>query len=222
MYQRQRRVAGDVIDDQQRLSVIAAAAVGALLGSRALGLLEQTPRVHITWMQAFLPGGGKTIVGGLLGGWLAVELVKKILRVRSRTGDLFAVPLCTGIAVGRVGCLLAGLADDTYGTPTRLPWGVDFGDGVARHPTQAYEILFLVLLGMWLAHRNSRPHVQGAVFRFFLFAYLSWRLLIDFLKPQPLVEGLNWIQWFCVAGLVALFVSSGPSRRGAALENEVA
>jgi phosphatidylglycerol---prolipoprotein diacylglyceryl transferase len=221
-YKWQRREAGDVINDHQRLSVIAAAAVGALLGSRALGLLEQAPRIHITWMQALLPGGGKTIVGGLLGGWIAVELVKKILGVQSRTGDLFAVPLCIGIAVGRIGCLLAGLADDTYGVATRLPWGVDFGDGIARHPTQAYEIVFLVLLSFWLARRNAHPHVQGAVFRSFLFAYLLWRWTIDFLKPQPLVAGMNWIQWSCVAGLIALSVSALRTRHAVALEGYVA
>ena len=36
------------------------------------------------------------------------------------------------------------------------------------------------------------------------YAYLAWRLLIDFLKPQPLIFGLNLIQWACVAGIVAL------------------
>ncbi len=203
-YKRARLRQGDVVDEQQRWSVIAAAAVGALAGSRALGLLEQAPRLHITWQQALLPGGGKTIAGGLLGGWIGVEVVKWVQGIRTRTGDLFAVPLCIGIAAGRVGCLLAGLADDTYGKATGLPWGVDFGDGIARHPTQAYEIVFLVVLIGLLQWMARRPHANGAVFRVFLFAYLGWRLLIDFLKPQPLVAGLNWIQWACVGALVVL------------------
>jgi len=204
LYKRDRAHGGDVLGEEQRWSVIAAAAVGALVGSRVLGLLEQAPRVHITFAMALLPGGGKTIVGGLLGGWIVVEWVKKLQDIRSRTGDLFAVPLCIGIAVGRVGCLLAGLADDTYGTPTTLPWGVDFGDGVVRHPTQAYEFVFLVLLAAMLRWMNNRPHVEGAVFRVFLIAYLAWRVVIDFLKPQPLVGGLNWIQWACIAGIIVL------------------
>lgn len=137
-----QRHSGDVLNEQQRWSVIAAAAVGALLGSRILGVLEQAPAVDIHWSEFFLPGNGKTIVGGLLGGWLGVEIAKRLQGIRTRTGDLFAVPLCIGIAVGRIGCLLAGLADDTYGKPTSLPWGVDFGDGIARHPTQAYELFF--------------------------------------------------------------------------------
>lgn len=202
-YRRSRTSAGDILEDDQRWLIVASAAIGALFGSRILGLLEQAPRLHLTW-RAILQPGGKTIVGGLLGGWIAVEFTKQIRGIHSRTGDLFALPLCLGIAIGRVGCFLAGLADDTYGTPTTLPWAVDFGDHIPRHPTQLYEILFLALLAALLHLYNQHPHPQGATFRLFLAAYLGWRLAIDFLKPQSLVHGLNLIQWCCVAGLVAL------------------
>ncbi len=215
-YTRARRQAGDVLDEQQRWSVIAAAAIGALAGSRMLGLLEQAPRVHIVVSQVFLPGGGKTIVGGLLGGWVAVEIMKRIKGIHTRTGDLFVFPLCIGIGVGRIGCLLAGLADDTYGKPTPYPWGVDFGDGLSRHPTQAYEILFLAALALALHYVSRRSHGTGLLFRVFMAAYLFWRLFVDFLKPQPLVYGLNPIQWACLAGLAALIIDqrqSFPSAR---------
>ena len=209
VYKQSKASRGDIIGNEQRWQVIAAAAVGAVVGSRALGLLEQAPRLHLTWEQVFLPGGGKTIVGGLLGGWLAVEAAKKMAGIHTRTGDLFAIPLCIAIAIGRVGCLLAGLLDDTYGTPTALPWAVDFGDGIPRHPTQAYEILFLAALAGALHLQQSHSHpLNGQVFRTFLFAYLTWRLIIDFIKPQPLVHGLNAIQWSCVAALCWLLIST--------------
>jgi prolipoprotein diacylglyceryltransferase len=209
VYRRRRARRGDVIADPQRWTVIAAAAVGALAGSRLLGLAEQWPTVLSATRAGrlvvlVLSPGGKTIVGGLLGGWVAVELVKRASGIRSRTGDLFALPLCVGIAVGRIGCFMAGLADDTYGKPTHLPWGVDFGDGVARHPVQLYEILFLAILGV-IVSRPARWR-EGARFRIFLAGYLTWRLAIDFLKPQPHVAGLNLIQWACVGGLGALGV----------------
>jgi prolipoprotein diacylglyceryltransferase len=213
LYRRTRNAAGDVITLQQRWSIIAAATLGALAGSRLLGLLEQAPRTHIAWSQILIPTGGKTIVGGLLGGWLAVELTKKVQHIQTRTGDLFALPLCIGIIVGRIGCLLAGLADDTYGTPTTLPWAVDFDDGIPRHPTQAYEILFLALLAIILHALSKRPHRTGAIFRVFLASYLTWRFLIDFIKPQPLVAGMNFIQWSCLAGLVILITDKLRSAR---------
>ena len=149
-----------------------------------------------------MPGGGKTIVWRAAGRVArAVECMKRVQGIRTRDGGSVCRATVCRIAVGRVGCLLAGLADDTYGKATQLPWGVDFGDEVLRHPTQAYEILFLASLAIALRWMSRRPHRNGAVFRMFLAAYLVWRLLIDFLKPQPLVSGLNAIQWACCAGL---------------------
>jgi phosphatidylglycerol:prolipoprotein diacylglycerol transferase len=198
---------GDVVDERQRWTVIAAAAVGALLGSRLLGVAEQWPTVLAAHragrlITLLVSPGGKTIVGGLLGGWLGVELAKRFSGIRSRTGDLFVIPLCVGIAIGRIGCFLAGLEDDTFGKATRLPWAVDFGDHVPRHPVQLYEVAYLALLAVAVSMAKRLP--QGARFRIFLAGYLAWRIAIDFLKPQPLVLGMNVIQWICVAGLGVL------------------
>ena len=217
VFRRARHRQGDVVPEPQRWTVLAAAAVGALAGSRLLGLAEQWPTVWAAWRAGrlwallFSPGG-KTIVGGLLGGWLGVEIVKKLCRIRRRTGDLFALPLCVGIAIGRIGCLVAGLADDTFGKPTTLPWAVDFGDGIGRHPVQVYEILFLGLLGVLVSTKAKLP--EGARFRIFMAGYLAWRVVIDFLKPQPLVGGLNLIQWFCLAGILVLALDWMRGRKG--------
>jgi phosphatidylglycerol:prolipoprotein diacylglycerol transferase len=212
LYYRTRQKQGDPLGDDRRWTLIAVAAIGALLGSRLLGLLEQAPTVGFHASELLMPGG-KTIVGGLLGGWAAIEITKRVLNIGFRTGDLFAIPLCIGIAIGRIGCFFAGIADDTYGKVTTLPWGIDFGDGQPRHPTQLYEIVFLLALA-WLLHRwPTRPHPQGAIFRAFLTGYLSWRLAIDFLKPQPAIAGLSVIQWSCLAGLLALGIGEFFGRR---------
>src|SRR5437016_4543505 len=146
--------------------------------------------------------GGKTIVGALLGGWIGVEIAKKFLRVRSSTGDLFVLPLAFGIAIGRVGCFLTGLPDHTYGTHTNLPWAVDFGDG-PRHPTQLYEIAFLLGLGLALALRARRPYRNGELFRLFMLGYLFFRLTVEFIKPsyKPWL-GLSAIQLACILGAI--------------------
>lgn len=203
----QRGRQGDVVSEPQRWTVLAATSVGALVGSRLLGIAEQWPTAVGAWRTGriwalLLSPGGKTIVGGLLGGWLGVEVMKRLNGIGRRTGDLFALPLCVGIAVGRVGCFLAGLADDTYGKLTTLPWAVDLGDGIGRHPVQVYEILFLVLVGILVSSKARLP--EGARFRIFLGSYLAWRVVIDFLKPQPLIGGMNVIQWSCVFGILLL------------------
>jgi len=110
------------------------------------------------------PDGGH----GLLGVVLAVEGLKRRLHIKHRTGDLFAIPLVVGIAIGRIGCFFAGLTDGTYGTATALPREVDFGDGVGRHPAQLYEIVAMILLYLAIRWFAGGPHRVGDVFRLFL------------------------------------------------------
>jgi phosphatidylglycerol:prolipoprotein diacylglycerol transferase len=141
-----RRRFGDPIATPIRWAVVAAAVAGAALGSKLLFLVEDPP---LTWHNLRNPAylmGGKTIVGALIGGLLTVELLKRYIGLRASTGDLYAIPLALGIAIGRIGCFLTGLSDNTYGTPTSLPWAIDFGDTIPRHPTQIYEIAFLLAL----------------------------------------------------------------------------
>ena len=205
-----RRRFGDPIDTPLRWVITAVAVVGALVGAKLLYWVENP---WLSWQRrgdvAYFVGG-KTIVGALGFGLLAVELSKRYLGLRRSTGDLFAIPIAFGIAIGRLGCFLSGLEDNTYGTPTALRWGVDFGDGTRRHPTQLYEAVFLLALIPLLyallgriseARRQTAPGNAsglwaGDVFRIFMVAYASFRLLVDFLKPYPRVLlGLGAIQW---------------------------
>jgi prolipoprotein diacylglyceryltransferase len=173
------------------------------VGSKLLALLDHPAEALERIRSLTVLVGGKSIVGGLLGGLVAVELAKPRLGLRASTGDLYALPLCLAIAIGRVGCFLTGLEDQTHGVATALPWGVDFGDGVVRHPTQLYEIGVLALLAAVLVRRRAALHRPGDVFRLFMVSYLGWRLGVEFIKPEhPLWLGLTAIQLACVAGLV--------------------
>ena len=117
------------------------------MGAKLLFLLED-PRLTLSNLHDpdYLINGGKTIVGALAGGLIAVELIKRYIGLRTSTGDLYALPLALGIAIGRIGCFLTGLPDNTYGTASSLSWAINFGDGIPRHPTQLYETAFLLLL----------------------------------------------------------------------------
>ncbi len=197
-----RKRSGDALDDGNRWWMIAAAAMGAVVGSKVLYWFEEPALTAAHWRDPAYLIGGKTIVGALIGGLFAVEIAKRLLRITSRTGDLFAVPLCVGIAIGRIGCFLTGLDDHTSGVVTSLPWGVNFGDGIPRHPTQLYEVLFALALGGFLWRRMRRPFVSGDLFKMFMVAYFGFRLLCDFLKPEVRVLfGLSSIQWACLAML---------------------
>ena len=202
IYLRLRRSRGDPVSEDVRWWVIAAAAAGAALGSKLLYWLEEPSLTLARWNDPAYLMGGKTIVGALIGGLICVEWAKGRLRVTSSTGDLFAIPLALGIAIGRIGCFLTGLPDHTYGTPTRLPWGVNFGDGISRHPTQLYEVAFLILLAALLWRLNQRPRPNGDVFKAFMVGYMGFRLLVDSLKPEATLAGRSSIQWAAALMLV--------------------
>ena len=202
LYAWRRRQHGDFLSLDQRLWMVAAAIIGGALGSKILNLLCNPALTIEKWNDPFYLMGGKTIVGGLIGGLFAVELAKQRLGIVRRTGDLFAVPLCVGIAIGRIGCFLSGLDDDTYGIATTLPWGVDFGDSIPRHPTQVYEIVWLVMLALWLNWRSTEPHREGDLFKGFMIGYMGFRLGVDFIKPGIPLAGLTAIQWACVGMLI--------------------
>ena len=189
--------------------MLAAAAVGALAGSNLLAWAQHFELWRANTADLTARFSGKTIVGGLLGGWLAIEWVKRLAHERRRTGDLYVLPLCVGIAIGRVGCFLAGLGDHTYGNPTTLPWGVDFGDGMRRHPAQLYEIVALMLIAAWAIAARRRIGaerlLEGDAFRGFMSLYLVFRLALEAIKPEPrLVFGLSAIQLACVLGVLYL------------------
>ncbi|HEU4965029.1 MAG TPA: prolipoprotein diacylglyceryl transferase family protein [Bacilli bacterium] len=177
------------------LWVVVGATIGAALGSKLLYWLEDPVKTWQQWNDIFYLMEGKTIVGGLLGGLIGVELMKKRIGWTRSTGDDFALPLIVGMILGRIGCFLTGMDDHTYGTATTRWTGVDFGDGIPRHPTQLYEIAYLLGLGgvLLIAKRRSKralakqrePLPDGAIFQLFMLGYLLFRFAIDFIKPTP-------------------------------------
>lgn len=194
------RRGADVVDARTRWMLSAAAVAGGVLGSHLLFALEVPADLPSMFAEPSRFLEGKTIIGGLVGGLAAVELVKAWAAVSIATGDAMVVPLATGIAIGRVGCFLTGLSDGTAGVGTTLPWGVDFGDGVPRHPTPLYEAVFVVGLGAMAARLSARMQ-PGDAFKMFLVGYLGFRFMVDFLKPAVRIAGVSALQWVCLAVL---------------------
>ena len=180
------------------------AIVGAALGAKLSYWLDDPLTAFQNFPDPRHLLEGKSIIGALLGGLLGVELCKKIAGVRQSTGDAFVLPLTIGMCIGRVGCYLAGLNDHTYGIATGLPWGVDFGDGIARHPTQLYEIAFLLTQYAWIHARRAAFEQPGDRFRVFMIGYLTFRLLVEFIKPvfYTYPGHVSGLQLLCVAGLL--------------------
>lgn len=193
-------------DKEQFLSVFIGMLLGAIAGAKLLVWLYDPVRSFAEPPLSML-SSGKTIVGALLGGWLGVEAAKKLTGITQSTGDAIAISVLVGILIGRIGCFVAGITDNTHGLPTSVPWAYDFGDGIPRHPTQLYEILFLMLWAGLLWIRKDRMSRDGDLFKAMLAGYLMFRLLVDFIKPAPVyyLGSLSGIQLGCLAGLLLYF-----------------
>lgn len=202
LYVWQRAHTHDLISDENRAWIFIGAAAGAFLGSHGLGMLEHPD--YLASRNWYLWLGNKTILGGLLGGLIGVEGTKKMIGVHTSSGDLLTYPLLLGLAVGRIGCHFAGLTDGTHGLPTDLPWGMDFGDGTARHPVNLYEVALLATCTLALFLREKKgPLPNGRRFQYFMVTYLCWRFAADFLKPVWIWPrpGLSTLQVAALAGL---------------------
>jgi len=165
------------------LSYIAALVFGAGLGAYLFGTLN-------LWFSG-LSGIARSVEGALAGGIFAIEFYKWRAGISLRTGARFALPLAVGIAVGRLGCYFAGLDDFTYGTPTTLPWGHDFGDGIVRHPVQIYESIAMAAFAIFYVtsvfRRGSFVVTNG--FYLVLLYYGLQRFIWEFLKPYGTLIG---------------------------------
>jgi phosphatidylglycerol---prolipoprotein diacylglyceryl transferase len=168
--------------------------LGAALGGYGFGTLN-------LWL-THVPGIGRSIVGALAGGIAGIEIYKAWRGMKGSTGIVFVPAFATTVVVGRWGCYYAGLADETYGTPTNLPWAVDLGDGILRHPVPLYEsfsmLLFLAVALILLARRNAWFMASG--FYVMVSFYATQRFAWEFLKPYATVLGpFNLFHLVCAA-----------------------
>ena len=176
------------------LAIVAASLIGGVLGAKAPYLLANG--------RLFLAGvrdpevlfAGRTILGGFLGGILAVRLTKWRLGIRARKGDALVPAIGLGFAVGRVGCFCRGCC---CGKVTGLPWGVDFGDGLHRHPTELYECAFGLA---WFLFTVARPKGdRGVLFDLFIGSYFTFRFFLEFIRTEAVAAwGLTNFQLVCV------------------------
>jgi phosphatidylglycerol:prolipoprotein diacylglycerol transferase len=213
-------------------AIVAFAVVGGLVGAR-LNLVLEHPDAFMRAPLGFLfSQSGFVWYGGLVGGILATLWPIHRAGVRwASAADTAAPALALGLAFGRIGCHLAG--DGDWGTPTRLPWGVAYVNGVAPwpwapgvtvHPAPLYEcaallVLFLVLVG--LRTRVERP---GTVFAVYLVLAGAIRFAVELVRTnRAVLLGLTEAQWMSAAAMaggavwLALRPSGGrrPAVRGA-------
>lgn len=196
-------------------TMVFAAAVGGLVGARALFIIEDWGAfVRSPWEHIF-SGAGFTWYGGLVGGALAVTWVVRRERIPwLRGADISAPALAVAYGIGRLGCHVAG--DGDWGIVTGLPWGVAYTNaiigwvhpltgvpyptGVKVHPTPIYEFVqsMMVLAILWPLRKKGYP--EGTMFSLYLVLAGLARFTVEFWRVNPVIGlGLSEAQWFSLA-----------------------
>ena len=169
--------------------VLGSVAVGTVIGARLYFVLQNEPLLYLQdlWRLIAIWEGGLAFFGGLFGAIGAAYLYTRRHRLPFvRVADLFAPAIPVGAAIGRISCGLAGM---DYGTPTSLPWGVLYEhpgsyapvDGVARHPTQFYEMTGdLLIAAVLLRLRGRLP--DGGLFLAYLVLFALLRFGLFFVR----------------------------------------
>ena len=173
--------------DDRLLVVYIAALVGAFLGAKVVWFLSDGWRAFGApdmWLQL---ATGKTILGGLLGGYAGVEVAKKLVNYRGVTGDWFALIAPIAITLGRIGCLLHGCCQGRICQPAWFT--ITDSTGVARWPSVPAEIAFnLTMLGMFVVLRHYRK-LTGQHFHLYLIGYGVFRFWHEFLRNEHRLIG---------------------------------
>lgn len=213
-----RRWQGDVtgLDARERSGVLFVAIGGAILGA----YLFQLPADLFGWNAPLpaglsapdgLPLGGRTVLGGMLGGWIAVELGKRAFGITRPTGDAFALPLAIALGFGRMGCWSAGCCAGRACEPSVFA-SVDAA-GTPRVPVQLIEVLFHAVCAAGLAIATRRRWLSGRRLAAYVTAYAIARFTLEFWRLQPtVIAGLTYHQLLSLA-LAVLAGATWWSRR---------
>lgn len=185
------------VSPAQRQALLLFAIGGAVLGAYLLQLPADLMQASAAPPLDRLPLG-RTVLGGLIGGWLGVEFGKYLAGIRTPTGDTFALPLACALACGRLGCWSAGCC---AGAPCP-PGGFATLDaaGVARYPVQLLEAAFHFAAALALALATVRRAAPQRRLAIYLSAYAGLRFALEFVRENPTAAlGLTWHQLLALA-----------------------
>jgi prolipoprotein diacylglyceryltransferase len=185
------------------LFIVAGGLVGAAVFARYGLVFRYLQDASEPTLSGFIRFGGRTLLGGLAGGYAGVVVTKRFIGYRRPTGDILAPGVALGMAIGRLGCFLG----ERPGTVTSLPWGVRVPPNAApliprcpaceshasMHPSFLYESLFLLVASRALlvvVRRRRLPlpwMVEGDAFKAFLLTYAVFRFFVEFVRGNPVM-----------------------------------
>ena len=179
--------------------------IGTIVGARLGHCLFYEPEYYFQHPAEIIKvwHGGLASHGGAIGVllaifWYAGRYGKKNHFDTMWVLDRLAIAICFAGCCIRLGNLFNS---EIFGGATTLPWGFKFirsaqwiaeygpavypPDGAACHPTQIYEALSYLLLGLfllWAYWKKGEKLYKGTLFGIFLIVLFGMRFLIEFIK----------------------------------------
>lgn len=155
--------------------------------------------------------GGLVFFGGFLFGLSTIlfYIWKKQLPA-SDIGDIAAISLPLGHAIGRLGCLSAGCC---YGKYCDLPWAITFTNadtlarpiGISLHPTQLYAVLGNAIIFIIILSLSRRGKLAGRLFPVYLILYGIMRSTVELFRGDP--RGTVFFDWLSTSQALGLCVA---------------
>jgi phosphatidylglycerol---prolipoprotein diacylglyceryl transferase len=144
--------------------------------------------------------GGMSILGAILGCFIAVLLLSKIENYEFlKLLDLIVFGLPFAQSIGRWGNYFN---QELYGWETNLPWGIMI-NGVKHHPLFLYESLLTFTFGIYIWFFCKKERIgKGKIFLVYLSFYSFVRFLLDFLR----IEKTMINEWLGINQLVLVFI----------------
>ncbi len=157
--------------------------LGAVLGAKLSVLFGDYHwpwnRVNDWWGVLW---SGRSITGALILGFLFAEVAKPLVGYRMPPNDRFAALLPFTVALGRIGCLMAGCC---RGIPYDGWCSFRGTDGIERFPTQMLEVIFQLTVGIAFLGMVKRGMLFGRLFSLYLMAYGGFRFVTEFVRETP-------------------------------------
>lgn len=174
-------------------NIISICALFGIVGAKLYHVLQSPGDLVGDPIGSIFSRAGFAWFGGMLGVLLALYLLaRKYGLTYLQMLDLCSPAASMGYAVGRIGCLVSG--DGDYGTPTSLPWGMSFPNGLVPttqrvHPTPIYEAIVAVLICWYLWRQGAKelrgPRPVGQITGEYLILSGIARFLVEFIRINP-------------------------------------
>ncbi|MCY7362779.1 MAG: prolipoprotein diacylglyceryl transferase [Ignavibacteria bacterium] len=214
-----RELRRNKLDENLGVTITFLCLIGGIVGSKIFYVLEEwnfgssMPLSSYLTRDILFSPSGLTFYGGLV---LAIIFViiycKKQKLSVLRIFDMMSPAAALGYGIARIGCHLSG--DGDYGIPVNgTMWeflGYSYANGtvptkagVLVHPTSLYELVFAILIFLFLWSRRTKYKTPGIIFGYYLILSGVERLLIEIIRLNPrIIFGLSQAQIISIVMII--------------------